>query len=290
MDVSFEDHGDGQMSQHSPVVGMPATYDSLKPKRAQIIPQGKPLKQISPLDREALRSFKKFSPEAISFKNSRKSPVKSLDKENIARNVSNRKSKIPRRSPDSESDMGSVEKKSPLDYETYCKSLEKKLKLAIRALEKNERRIKDLERENSKLIIKTQAASTLSPDLKDFKMKNFLRSDFDAVAEASPYSLYSNATENFDKSFEETNFLTMSNHISPSSSLESICDDKLGKKCGIFETSDVLTVPQALTANLGILVSAVCICLLIASMNSSSMVNVIIFIATAFQIDIDWMH
>ena len=53
MDTPFEDHLSGQMSQRSPLGETPVMYDSHKPKRTSFgrVSNGRPLKQISPLDR-----------------------------------------------------------------------------------------------------------------------------------------------------------------------------------------------------------------------------------------------
>ena len=107
--------------------------------------------------------------------------------------------------------------------QTYCRTLEEKLKLAVSAMEIHEKKIRELERENTKLIIKTQSASTPTPTFTpitgDVSMNSStasnspiannvdnLKEDFDAIANESPYSEYSKTKEDMTAPFEETNF------------------------------------------------------------------------------------
>ena len=109
--------------------------------------------------------------------------------------------------------------------QTYCRTLEDKLKLAVSAMEIHEKKIRELERENTKLIIKTQSASTptptptFTPITADVSMNSStasnsptannvenLKEDFDASANESPYSEYNKTKEDMTAPFEETNF------------------------------------------------------------------------------------
>ena len=90
----------------------------------------------------------------------------------------------------------------------------------------DEKKIRELERENTKLIIKTQSASTPTPTFTpitgDVSMNSStasnspiannvdnLKEDFDAIANESPYSEYSKTKEDMTAPFEETNFAVL---------------------------------------------------------------------------------
>ena len=163
------------------------------------------LKTISPIDRETLRHAKKhISPK---FSHSPKTIKANMSSESIKKSLN-----MSKPSPQNSS--------KPV-LENYCKTLEEKLKLAISAMEIHEKKIRELERENTKLIIKTQSAGTPTPAT-DISMNTStasaspiannadnLNEDFIAAANESPYSEYNKTKEDMTAPFEETNFAVL---------------------------------------------------------------------------------
>ena len=89
-------------------------------------------------------------------------------------------------------------------------------------MEVHEKKIRELQRENTKLIIKTQSASTPTPAVDTTSMNTStastspitasaenLNEDFDAAVNDSPYSEYNKTKEDMTAPFEETNFAMM---------------------------------------------------------------------------------